>query len=61
MRSAHVASKDTTATGSLHKSKGERVVCAIVEYIYIVWCVFLLHRGMFGKCVCSPQLCVTML
>ena len=46
MRSAQLASKDVTSTGSVHKPRGGRVVCMCVTLnrCFVVW-VSVLHRG----------------
>ena len=37
--------KDTSLMGSVHKSKSDRVVCAVEQVV----CVFILQRGQYGE------------
>ena len=59
MRSYQLASNDATTTDSVHKSKGNIVVCLCVPVNRCCEvCVSVLQRGQYGKvCVFASTLC----
>ena len=56
---AQMASNDATPTGSVHKYRGDRVVCMCAHLdMGCVVCVSILQRGRYGEVCVHVNLCI---